>query len=68
VNRDCSRREFRLRWPRGTGRDQQDGSGRRFDFRRRRRKPPFQMARMIWLAVLLIVVIFLIRYFGILNR
>ena len=66
--RSGSRREFRLRRPRGAGRDGEDGSDKRFDFRRPRRKPPFQLARLIWLVALLVVVIFLIRYFGILSR
>jgi|GEM_PF-2012680 len=68
MKRDGSPREFRLRRPRGERRDDQDGSGRHFDFRRPRRKPPFQLARLIWLVALLILVIFLIRYFGILSR
>jgi hypothetical protein len=68
VKRTGSRREFRLRRPRGAGREEKDGSGKRFDFRRRRRKPFFQLVRLVWLVALLVVVIFLIRYFGILSR
>jgi len=68
MKRNGTRREFRLRRPRGTERDEKDSSGKRFDFHRPRRKPPFQLARLIWLVALLILVIFLIRYFGILNR
>ena len=68
MKRDGSRREFRLRRPRELRRDEQEGSGRRFEFKRQRRKPPFQLARLIWLVALLVLVIFLIRYFGILNR
>lgn len=68
MKRTGSRREFRLRRPRGVGREEKDGSGKRFDFRRRRRKPSFQLVRLVWLVALLVVVIFLIRYFGILSR
>jgi hypothetical protein len=66
--RGGTRREFRLRRPRGAGQNETDGPHRHFDFRRPRRKPPFQLARLIWLVALLILVIFLIHYFGILSR
>jgi len=62
-----SRRKFRLR-PRGAGTKGEKGSEKHFSFRRPRRKPPFQLARLIWLVALLILVIFLIRHFGILSR
>ena len=68
MKRKSPRREFRLRRPRRIGQNGNDGSGRRFDFQRPRRRPPFQLARLIWLVALLVVVFFLIRYFGILSR
>jgi hypothetical protein len=62
------RREFTLRRPHRTGEQVEKRSGKRFHFRRPRRRSPFQLGKLFLLVALLILVIFFIRYFGTLNR
>ncbi len=66
--RQSPRREFRLHRDRRIEQEDDQRPPKRFQFRRPRKRSPFRLARLLWLVALLIVVIFLIRYYGILNR
>lgn len=53
------RREFTLRSRKKRGKVRKRG----LEFRRPQRRPPSRVSNLLWLIVLLILVIFLIRYF-----